>query len=343
MLSTTKHYAAAALLLLSTFALSAAEPANIVFLYGSRSHGSGSHEFQAGAKLLAKCLNRQTAVPVKCTTHPGWPKDNLKMLEDADAIIFYNDSTKIVRNGWDVVDGYAKKGKGLMFMHYAVHPSPAEGEKYFKPWMGAYFKNGESVNPFWKADIKPLKGHPTAGGVGDISCIDEFYHSLDFCGDCKLHKLGVAIPTTENLLTINNLWHPVGAASLGKEVPLLWGIDRPDGGRGAGFTGGHFHHNWAYNDLRRLVMNTIVWVAGREVPKGGMPVKDLTEDELNANLDDYGARTVRLALPTPENRPKFTPNDYLTPAQRKTVRKENPEWEKRRGRLAGGEVVPVKK
>ncbi len=42
-----------------------------------------------------------------------------------------------------------------------------------------------------------------------------------------------------------------------------------------------------HDELRQLLMNTIVWVAGGEVPEGGAPGRPLTEDELNANFDDY--------------------------------------------------------
>ena len=52
-----------ALALLTSLASFAEEPAHIVFLYGGRSHGSGSHEFKAGSMLLAKCLEEQSAVP----------------------------------------------------------------------------------------------------------------------------------------------------------------------------------------------------------------------------------------------------------------------------------------
>ena len=33
------------------------------------------------------------------------------------------------------------------------------------------------------------------------------------------------------------------------------------GGRGFGYTGGHFHANWQDDSARRLVLNAIEWVA----------------------------------------------------------------------------------
>ena len=46
-----------------------------------------------------------------------------------------------------------------------------------------------------------------------------------------------------------------------------------DGGRSFGFTGGHFHHNWANENFRRLVTNGILWTAKIEVPTGGAKVE----------------------------------------------------------------------
>jgi len=80
----------------------------------------------------------------------------------------------------------------------------------------------------------------------------------------------------------------IGVAGLGKKQTLKWGIQRPDGGRGVGLTGGHNHRNWSIDGFRTLVLNAIVWTAGVEVPVKGVPSKPLTEAELNANLDDKG-------------------------------------------------------
>ena len=63
------------------------------------------------------------------------------------------------------------------------------------------------------------------------------------------------------------------------------GYERPDGGRGFGFTGGHSHWNWANDSFRTVVLNGIVWTAGLDVPAGGVPSKTPTLEELEANQD----------------------------------------------------------
>ena len=262
-----------------------APPLKIVFLHGGRSHGPGAHEFKAGSHLLANCLREQSAVPVEATVIAGWPQDPA-VLEDADSIVIYCDATKVTRHGWETLDRPSRKGTGIMLLHYAIHPKVSEGERYFLPWVGGYFHNDDSVNPIWLADLKTLEGHPTSRGVGEIHAIGEFYYNLTYHPEAL--PLGTAVPTKENLVRINNLWRPGGEASLGKPQAILWGYERPGGGRGAGFSGGHFHQNWAFDEYRQLILNTVVWTAGGAIPAEGIPVRPLTEDELNENLDDYG-------------------------------------------------------
>ena len=108
----------------------------VVFLHGSRSHASGDHEFQAGSHLLAKHLNVQKKVNIEAVVNAGWPEDD-SILDDADAIVIYADGTKVIGHGWEKMDELVNKKKvGVIFMHYAVHPSVEQGEKYFLPWIG---------------------------------------------------------------------------------------------------------------------------------------------------------------------------------------------------------------
>jgi hypothetical protein len=49
-----------------------------------------------------------------------------------------------------------------------------------------------------------------------------------------------------------------------------WAIERADSGRGFGVVMPHFYKNWADDDLRRLILNGILWSAKLEVPVGGV-------------------------------------------------------------------------
>jgi len=102
------------------------------------------------------------------------------------------------------------------------------------------------------------------------------------------------------------MWNKHGENNLGKEQSLMWCRDpktTDDGklaGRGVGFVGGHYHRNWAIDEFRKLILNTIVWTARMEVPEGGVTSKPLTKEEINANLD----------RPNP-NKPIELPTDQL--------------------------------
>ena len=73
-------------------------------------------------------------------------------------------------------------------------------------------------------------------------------------------------------------------ADKGRAECMLWAVERPDGGRGFGFTGGHFHDNWSNDDYRKTILNALVWVAKAEVPPGGVESR-VSQADLDANLD----------------------------------------------------------
>jgi type 1 glutamine amidotransferase len=65
---------------------------------------------------------------------------------------------------------------------------------------------------------------------------------------------------------------------------VMWAVERADGGRGVGFTGGHAHANWGNDNYRKIILNALFWTARKEVPADGVPSK-VSEDELKLNLD----------------------------------------------------------
>ena len=65
---------------------------------------------------------------------------------------------------------------------------------------------------------------------------------------------------------------------------MMWAVERKDGGRGFGFTGGHFHDNWGDDNYRKVVLNAVLWLAKADVPEKGVESK-ITKEDLDANLD----------------------------------------------------------
>ncbi len=268
---------------LKTTLIKEAPMKKVIFLAGKPSHASGQHEFRAGSMLLAQQLNSQTDLPVQAEVISGWPKDDT-VLDDAASIIIYCDSDSVMRSHYPRLMELSKNGTGLLLMHYGVHPKkPQDGKDYYLPTIGGFMETGFSVNPHWVADLKVASGHPIRRGCEKpITILDEFYYNMRFAD--KAIPLATAVPDKDKMKTIN-LWNDHGTAGLGKPQTLLWGFETPSGTRGAGYTGGHYHRNWANDGVRTMILNTIVWTAGLEVPEGGVKSQTPSEDEINANLD----------------------------------------------------------
>jgi len=273
----------------------------IVIIAGVKSHPSGQHEFAAGSKLLARALNEQSGLDVEAVVvTDGWPKDE-GVFEGAKSIVCYADGggKHPFVGHLDKVDALAAKGVGIMCMHYAVEVVAGQAGEPFKRWIGGHYEGGYSVNPHWDADTKVNKEHPVSRGVQPMKANDEWYFHIRFAEPMTATPLLEATPTRE-LIKRYIHWNPSADAELGKPQTLMWGLQRPDGGRGVGFNGGHWHRNWAIDDFRKLVLNAIVWSAGIEVPEGGVKSNPITEAQLNENLD-VKEPMVHVKLPSPED------------------------------------------
>jgi type 1 glutamine amidotransferase len=272
--------------------LKGADKKKIVLIAGRKSHGYGSHEHLAGCKLFAKALN-ESGLPVRAEAYGnGWPED-ARELDDADAIVLYSDGGG--RHPFiphiDELDKLMKKGVGMVCMHYGVEVPKGKPGDALLDWIGGYFEAHWSVNPHWTAHFEKYPKHPITNGVGPLSMNDEWYYHMRF----RENMEGVT-PILSDLPPADTLKRKDGphsnnpfvrAAVLERKEPqhLAWAYERPDGGRGFGFTGGHYHWSWGHDDFRKLILNAIVWTAGIDVPANGVPSKTPTVEELQANQD----------------------------------------------------------
>jgi hypothetical protein len=64
----------------------------------------------------------------------------------------------------------------------------------------------------------------------------------------------------------------------GRREMVCWAWQRPDGGRSFGFSGLHFHENWARIEYRRLVVQGVLWTLQMPIPANGLAVEITAED-----------------------------------------------------------------
>lgn len=308
----------AALLFVSIGAHAAADAKKIVLIAGPVSHPSGQHEFNAGSLLLAQALNEQSGLPLHVeVVHNGWPEDE-SVFDDIDALVIYSDGNDRhpTKGHEDKVDTLADRGVGIMLMHYAVEVPPGPRGDYFRKWIGGHYEAGFSCNPHWTAVLDPAADHPITSGVPKFRANDEWYYNIRFPKQRTTVDVLSAVPTRERINRYIH-WTPAGQKALGTRQILMWSIERKDGGRGVGFTGGHWHRNWAIDDFRTLVLNAMVWTAGLKVPEDGVRSLPVTEAQLNQNLDPK-KKMVHISLPGPDdlNQPPAEPVDFRWPGRK---------------------------
>jgi type 1 glutamine amidotransferase len=273
--------------------LSAADKKLMVMIAGKPSHGPAQHEHNAGIQLLRKCLEQGAAGQMEIKHHLNgeWPSQ--EELSQAATVVIYSDGggghPALQGDRLQQLDKEMKRGCGFLTLHYAVEPTIEKGNKEFIDWMGGAFEINWSVNPHWDANFKEFPAHPISSGVKPFSTNDEWYFFMRFRQGMK----GVT-PILSDVVPESTMSRPDGAHSGNPAVResvknkekqhVAWAAERDGGGRGFGFTGGHYHKGWGNNDQRKLVLNAILWTAHIDVPAAGVE-SVVTEADLLANLD----------------------------------------------------------
>ncbi len=272
--------------------LPAADTKNILMLAGKPSHGPGQHEHNAGLQLLAKCL-KESSLPleIKVLLNAEWP--SAEGMAKANTIVMYADGgpshPALQGDHLAQLGKEMKRGAGFVCLHYAVETPVTPGGPEFIDWLGGVFEPNWSVNPHWEADYKELPQHSISSGVKPFSTNDEWYFHMRFREGMKGVSPILTTIAPDSTMSRKDGPHsgnPTVREAVKNKVPqhTAWAVQREDGGRGFGFTGGHFHKSWGQDDQRKLVLNAIVWSAGGEVPADGVK-SSVTEADLNANLD----------------------------------------------------------
>jgi len=306
---------AASCLLMSFGQLTAAEPVpskKIVLIAGPiTGHGKHAHEYEKSVILLKHLLDTSpsTKGKVAVETHfKGWPADE-KTLDDAATIVMISDGGD--RNATDhplyvgerfqTLERQMKRGCGFVQFHWATF-NPSRVHDQITEWVGGYFdyEKGTAANKWFSAistwDANVTLGnaeHPVARGVKPFAAREEFYFNLRFRdGDDRVKPIWLTKPPGQQ-----------------KDHVVAWAVERKDGGRGFGTTGGHFFQNWWDDNFRRTILNAIVWTAGVEVPAGGIvstmeePIRVLIVTGHNHPAHDWRKTTAAL-IPVLEQDPR---------------------------------------
>ncbi|MEI6326423.1 MAG: ThuA domain-containing protein [Gemmataceae bacterium] len=264
----------------------------LVLIAGRKSHAYGQHAFKAGCLLLKDCLDKATPNIETVVVLDGWPKDS-KVFDGASAIVIYSDGGggHPFLPHLKEIDALAKKGVGIGMMHYGVEVTKGPGGDAFLDWIGGFFEANWSVNPTWTLVRSELaKNHPVTNGVGEVRTLDEWYYHMRFRDKMDgVTSILSSFPPKETLNRPDgpHSGNPFVRESMakGESQVLAWVRERPDGGRGFGYTGGHFHWNWGVDSNRKMVLNALVWLCKEPIPEGGIASARPPLEELKKNQD----------------------------------------------------------
>jgi len=246
-------------------AITLAKDTKIVLIAGKKSHAPGEHEYEKAMNLFQYCLDtslnaRHMAVEVHTG---GWPQDE-QTLDDADTIVIFSDGGSsgnvhplVAGNHMATLAKQMQRGCGLVVMHWTLNLPSKIGHETFLRWIGG-FKDFENPprpigQPLLVQDWSQQAGHPICRGLKPFEMPEDEYK------------------TPERLLSDQPGFVPILPFPGQPGDPLwAWAWQREDGGRGFGFIGGHKHSIWEIEDLRKAVLNAILWTAHHAVPDDGV-------------------------------------------------------------------------
>lgn len=250
----------------------------IVLIGGIKSHGPGEHDFPQGIRRLEQLLSSSPDLPkgTSIIAFPsGWPED-LTVLDDATTVVWYFDGLgkhPLIDDARRThFEGLMKKGVGLVTLHQSSTLLPTETTIELPRWLGAA-RFGMVDRTFQTAAFQ-LAEHPITRGVRSLTLSDEFYPTLRF--EAQPRKV---TPILTGQLTVKAR-HEKPIPEETKEWTVAWAWERAEGGRSFGFTGMHYVSILDNSDLRKLLLNAIVWTARQDVPAAGLrstPRKAMTE------------------------------------------------------------------
>ena len=307
-------------------------PRRVVFLAGADdSHPDGTHEYLKAAILLADALERSSVGPrVACEVHPdGWPRDEA-VIAQADTIVLLSagadqrreDHPFLAGERLAAVDRAMRRGCGLVVIHWGLFvpqaAAPGKGADSSESaatsmlrWIGGYFDFESGPEPRrWASrietghfELEPVlldrdgQRHPILNGIKQFSVTDEFYLDLRFPPSEQRDALRF------DPLLVAREPEPPGIVLHRDRTPARYAdtvafcIERDDGGRGVGFSGGHrlelfkanggtsgrsggfsgnpYSSNGADDDsYQPLLLNAIAWTAKLPIPRAGIVPPD---------------------------------------------------------------------
>lgn len=246
--------------------VSAESPRKLLLVgQGPDGHPVQTHEYYAGLKVLARCLDGVDGLEVTTLRADEPWREGPELLSRADGVVlFLAEGARWLQHDpkrHAALSQIAARGGALTVLHWGMGTREAGPIESFVKLFGGCHGGPDRKYKVLEVEASPADArHPILTGIGRFKVRDEFYYRLKF-------------PAPERKVT------PILRVPIdGQDEVVAWAWDRADGGRSFGFSGLHFHDNWRLLEYRRLVAQGVLWTLKKPIPDGGLGVKVKEED-----------------------------------------------------------------
>jgi type 1 glutamine amidotransferase len=260
----------------------------IVLIGGAKSHEAGEHDFPNGIRMLARFLQSSPSVSecrVLIDSYPdGWPT-TADAFANASTIVWYFDGLEQhplfdKRRRADFTE-LMRKGVGLVALHQSFTVPDGARTIQLSQWLGGVrYGMFDRTTEFVQFGLAPR--HPITRGVHHLEYRDEFYPTISFPDAAR------RIPILSGPLHVQYRAGRVIENSPAENYVVAWAFERTDGGRAFAFSGLHYLAALDNPDLRRLLLNAILWTAKQDIPLDGVHTDGSRDTTTSSSRKDRG-------------------------------------------------------
>ncbi len=244
----------------------AAEEKHVLVLAQARDHPPETHEYRAGARIIAELLEGLPGIRVTVADADEPFPEGPALLDTADAVVlFLGEGARWMQLDAErlaAIERLAERGGGIVELHWGIGARDGRYVERHLELMGGCHGGDDRQYILCETTVRVAQPrHPVTYGIDEVFRLDdEYYYRLKFARE------GRVVPLLE--ADIEDRWETVA-----------WAFERPDGGRAFGFAGLHYHRNWQREECRRLVLQGIAWTLGIDIPAEGF-IADVAEETL---------------------------------------------------------------